>query len=155
MNRGWKLNVAIAVENFPCKFRKARVKPVIPLVSQARPNQPQRGSLSVSRTENDPRWGWLGLACETIIPLGHHTGARVPREKVRMTATLQEANQLLTFAFVAYALAFKSMGSPLYENVDRGHHFHRAPIPLHTELSRFAPHPIRQTLRIWESCVVP
>ena len=44
------------------------------VVSQARPNQPQRGSLSVSRrikyqavrdTESDPRWGWLGLACET------------------------------------------------------------------------------------------
>lgn len=45
------------------------------LVSQARPNQPQRGSLSVSHmwnpsfhmcdTESDPRWGWLGLACET------------------------------------------------------------------------------------------
>ena len=37
------------------------------LVSQARPNQPQRGSLSVSHTdtESDPCWGWLGLACET------------------------------------------------------------------------------------------
>ena len=55
-----------------------------------------------------------------------------------MTATLQEANPLLPFAFVAYALAFKSVGSPLYENVDRGHHFHRAPIPLRTELSQFA-----------------
>ena len=34
---------------------------------QARPNQPQRGSLSASRTgtESDPRWGWLGLAWET------------------------------------------------------------------------------------------
>ena len=35
------------------------------LVSQARPNQPQRGSLSVC----DPRWGWLGLACETRLAL--------------------------------------------------------------------------------------
>ena len=41
---------------------------IILLVSQARPNQPQRGSLSVSRTgilKSDPRWGWLGLATET------------------------------------------------------------------------------------------
>ena len=30
-NHGWKLNVTIAVENFPCKFRKARVKPIIAL----------------------------------------------------------------------------------------------------------------------------
>ena len=30
------------------------------LVSQARPNQPQRGSLSGYK--NNPRWGWLGLA---------------------------------------------------------------------------------------------
>ena len=39
------------------------------LVSQARPNQPQRGSLSVSvrDTESNPRWGWLGLACETNV----------------------------------------------------------------------------------------
>ena len=35
------------------------------VVSQARPNQSHRGSLSVSRTESDPRWDWLGLACET------------------------------------------------------------------------------------------
>ena len=35
----------------------------IDLVSQARPNQPQRGSLR--DTESNPRWGWLGLACET------------------------------------------------------------------------------------------
>ena len=36
------------------------------LVSQARPNQPQRGS----HTESDPRWGWLGLACETSKTCG-------------------------------------------------------------------------------------
>ena len=37
------------------------------LVSQARPNQSQCGSLSVSvhGTESNPRWGWLGVACET------------------------------------------------------------------------------------------
>ena len=56
------------------------------LVSQARPNQPKRGSLSVSRTvrdtKSDPRWGWLGLTCETtsnpcsgVDTLGH-AGAR-------------------------------------------------------------------------------
>ena len=36
------------------------------LVSQVRPNQPQRESLS-ARTENNPRWGWLGLACKTRV----------------------------------------------------------------------------------------
>ena len=55
-----------------------------------------------------------------------------------MTAILQEAKPLLPFTFVAYALAFKSMGSPLYENVDQSHYFHQAPIPLRTELSQFA-----------------
>ena len=39
------------------------------LVLQARPNQPQPGSLLASHTdtESNPRWGWLGLACETLI----------------------------------------------------------------------------------------
>ena len=35
------------------------------LVSQARPNQLQRASLSISHTGSDPCCGWLGLACET------------------------------------------------------------------------------------------
>ena len=35
------------------------------LVSQARPNQPQRGSL----TKDYPHWGWLGWACETTWEL--------------------------------------------------------------------------------------
>ena len=44
------------------------------VVWQARPNQPQRGSLSVSctsfpvhDTESNPRWDWLGLACEASL----------------------------------------------------------------------------------------
>ena len=49
--------------------RASRSAPTSLLVSQARPNQPQRGSLSVSfsvrDTESDLRWGLLGLACET------------------------------------------------------------------------------------------
>ena len=47
-----------AISNYvqmPCNY----------VVSQTRPNQPQRRSLSVRDTESDPRWGWLGLACET------------------------------------------------------------------------------------------
>ena len=35
------------------------------VVSQPRHNQTQRGWLSVSRTESDPCWDWLDLACET------------------------------------------------------------------------------------------
>ena len=43
------------------------------LVSQTRPNQPQRRSLSAwYDIESDPCWGWLiGLACETRCWLQH------------------------------------------------------------------------------------
>ena len=38
------------------------------LVSAPDPNQPQRGSLLVSRdTGSDPRWGWFGSGTETRL----------------------------------------------------------------------------------------
>ena len=42
------------------------------LVLQARSNQPQCGSLSVSRdTRSDMHWNWLGLACKTMPVLDY------------------------------------------------------------------------------------
>ena len=54
------------------------------LVSQAIPNQPQARiafSITHSDTESDPRWGWLGMACETSMDL---TTAALPTNRDEM-----------------------------------------------------------------------
>ena len=50
-----------------------RTTTVISLTSQTQPT-PARTAFSIVRdTETDPRWGWLGLACETILQYYHFT----------------------------------------------------------------------------------